>query len=197
MPVDSNMRLIDKMRNCRVSRVATTYLGVLLFAVGTAAFFSGAVASGLPPDFNFPIGFASHSFQNDEGNHIVYDRSIDRVQIYNPNWDFIRGFPVFPLGGSSKATLSDDGMLIILKRRSPDPEKIIFSIDGTEISRGAISAQEFLSMKDSRGINYITTPIYLLPFTNPLVGWIMALIGSILLLRDKLTLNRKSGEFSS
>jgi len=185
------MRLSDKMRNCRVSQVATTCLGVLLFAVGTVAFFLVSMASDLPPDFNFPIGFASHSFQNVEGNHIVYDSSIGRVQIYNPNWDFIRGFPVYPLGGSSKATLSDDGMLIILKRRSPDPEKIIFSIDGTEISRGVISVQEYLNMKDSRDINYITTPIYLLPFTNSLFGWIMAVIGGILLLRGKLTLIRK------
>jgi hypothetical protein len=119
----------------------TMYLFIL---IGAGGFFAAALsATGiimLPTSYEWPAGYVRGVVTAADGKHIVPLMPPGRVQIYDSQWHFIRGWNVDASGGDFKVRCSPDGLIEVFTARGQ--RHYSFSQDGQPSLR-AVSQSRF------------------------------------------------------
>jgi hypothetical protein len=155
-----------------------TFIMYLLILIGGGGFFAaGLSATGiikLPTSYEWPAGYVRGVVTAVDGNHIVPLVPSGRLQIYDSQWHFIRGWNVDASGGDFKAQCSSDGVIEIFTARGG--RHYSFTEDGHLISSETF-AEPFSSLPiESQSVVVPTSPLLWI-FSSPFLSWAVVAAG--------------------
>jgi hypothetical protein len=157
--------------------VGTMYFLIL---IGASGFFAAALsATGvlkLPTSREWPAGYASGVVAAADGKYIVPLVPSGRVQLYDSQWHFIRGWNVDAGGGDFKVQYSPDGVIEVFTARGE--HHYSFSEDGRLIASTTILPESFSSLPKGQSV-VVPTPPLLWVFSSPFLSWGVAVIGFV------------------
>jgi hypothetical protein len=164
----------------------------ILFAIGAIGFFgSGFSACGglnvLPQSFEWPAGYTDGIIAMPGGLHVVPLISSGRVQIYDANWHFIRGWAVDAAAGTFQLIPSGRAQFDVITARQN--KLYTYRIDGTLIQSRTYARGDYGSFKTATESRVVPTRIWLWPFSSPIFGWLSFMLGMLAmgLVRRKTT----------
>jgi hypothetical protein len=157
--------------------VGLTYLLVL---VGAGGFFASALsATGiikLPSSYEWPVGYVRGVVTTADGKHIVPLMPSGRLQIYDTQWHFMRGWNVDAGGGDFKVECSSDGRIEVFTARGE--RHYSFTEDGHLVASTRILPETFASLPSDDSV-VVPTPPLLWVFSSPFLSWGLAVIGFV------------------
>jgi hypothetical protein len=159
-------------------------LAGLFLLVGAIGFFgAGLSASGalnwLPQSFEWPVGYADGVVSTPDGEHIVPLIGSNRIQIYDSDWHFLRGWHVDALGGTFKLLASGNDRVEVITSRGE--WHITYMLHGTLITRVNYSHASYDSFPDSGQRFAVPTHWWLWPFAGPFYSWTTLMLGMLIL----------------
>lgn len=157
---------------------------LILVMIGSAGCFAHALSCAgafnwLPPSFEWPIGYASGILTMPDGTHVVPHEPSGRVQIYDRDWHFLRGWRVEAYGGVFKLLPAADGNIEVLTARGD--HRYRFRPNGELIASDVYPPEDYSSFPDRGTSAFVPTPIWLWVFSDPFYSWCAAVVGGILL----------------
>jgi hypothetical protein len=162
----------------------------LLILEGAAGFFGAAIVSiGEFKFFNhleWPIGFASDVTRTPEGNLVVPLQAANRVQIYDSQRHFIRGWQIEAAGGIFMARALPDHTIEVNTSRTH--KHLIYDQKGNILSEAIFPKGGRIYSTDSppnASDIYIPTHWWLLPMTGPFYSWVCMMAGAALIAATK------------
>jgi hypothetical protein len=161
--------------------------------LGAAGFFGAALSSlgmvKVSPSFEWPPGYVKGVVTLSNGVRVVPLEPSGRVQVYGPNWQYLRGWQVAAEGGPLKIVTSQ-------------PEKIeVYTLRGshhfTYSEAGQLLASEtytqpYDSMLNGEPWRVVPTFPLLWPFSSPFLSVGLVVIGGVGLRLSKWLRNRPS-----
>jgi hypothetical protein len=156
-------------------------LGGPLIAIGVVAFVAqGFSALGgfnwLPETFEWPAGSVDDVITTANGLHVVPTNAAGRVQVYDADWNFIRGWHIGP--GASGAfvlrPLDGDRFEIFTARGD---HHYVFNTGGELISEGTYPGADYDKVSGAGRSAVVPTPWWLWVFTSPLIAWLVGTAG--------------------
>lgn len=140
-----------------------------------------------PDSFEWPVGYVSNVISTQSGQHIVPDNASGRIQLYTPDWQFIRGWNVDGAYHDFKLTSFNEDTKQIEVITEPGNLKYSYDINGKLLSKESYAPATYDSFPDM-GTWHSFPPQFwwLAPVNNPMIAWGMMVIGGI-----GLTLCRK------
>lgn len=151
-----------------------------LIVVGISGFLATALSAAgvldLPPSREWPAGYVRGVVTAADGKYIVPLPPAGRVQLYDPQWHFIRGWNVDAGGGDFKVEYSPNGLIEVFTQRGAFHYS--FTEDGSLISTAGILPESFDSLPCGESVLVPTSPL-LWVFSSPWLSWGTALIGII------------------
>jgi hypothetical protein len=157
------------------------FVGGVLIAYGIAAFYGAAISAGgsLPATFDWPIGRADQLIQAPDGRRIAVHPASAHIQVYDPDWKFLRGWLVQASGGDFKARLLQDEKLEVWTARGA--QHFIFTLDGAQLEQSSYPPEDYPRLPVTAGPGDVPTPVLLWPFSQPFIAWGVAVAGGLLL----------------
>lgn len=157
----------------------SAFAGSGMLAIGTCGFFGSAlsVAGGLnwlPSSFEWPVGYAQGVVTTSDHQKIVLLRACGRIQVYDPDWNFVTGWPI-QAGPASKLNVAEDDRIQVIT--SLDQSHYVFELDGTLVSKEAYAPATYESFPDNGKSMVVPTALWLWPFSHPLISWVFFAIG--------------------
>ena len=174
-------------------------LGYALVTFGGIGFFGLAFSSfgglrWLPTTFEWPVGFVRGSLTMHDGTHVVpVELAGNRIQIYSPEWRFVRAWYV-PHGGGGRIhlQLKETNVIEIITRS--DSMRYLYDINGSLLSEKSYIPKKFVDFPGSKESDTVPTPWWLWMLTSPLNSWLVFAGGMIvLILTSKNKKNTASG----
>jgi hypothetical protein len=165
-------------RRTRVAR----WLGTALGSVGLASFFGIALSAvggldWLPQSVEWPVGYARGVITLTDGTHVVPLVPANRVQIYDPEWRFLRGWRVDAGAGVFKLLpVGTDHFEVVTARGNL---RLEFKPTGELVSQRSYQPQLYDSFGEAGVSRFVATPVWLWPFTHPFIGWGIAVAGGV------------------
>jgi hypothetical protein len=164
-------------------RTGLNLLTAVCLISGAVGFFGSALSSTgslnwLPNTFEWPVGRAQNVLVSVSGKHIVPHVPSGRVQIYDRDLKFQRGWPVNASGGDFLLTPAADNEFYVLTQRND--YKYRYDLYGKLLSTERVKHEDYETITDVGYVVYIPTAVYLLVFVNPFLSWLAAMIGIIL-----------------
>lgn len=152
----------------------------LLAIVGGAGFFAiGLSAAGfltLPNSFEWPAGYVCGIEKTPDGKYIVPLVPPGRLQIYDQDWRFVRGWHIAAHGGDFQASYSKAGLVDVYTGRQN--HHYSFAENGELVS--ATTFTEGLSpVQDAGECKVVPTPVFGWPLSSPLISWSLIGIGGV------------------
>jgi hypothetical protein len=171
----------------RGARRWLTVLAAALIMIGALGFFGTALSalgalSWLPASFEWPIGLASGVVTTGDRYYVVPHTSSGRVQVYDRDWKFLRGWSLVSGGtGGFKLYVTDTNHVHVVTLRG----RMHYTYD----LRGKLLTSEnyadigitYASFPDDGVSCDVPTPIWLWFFSSPLFSWFAAMAGMCLL----------------
>lgn len=162
-------------------KIALNFTTSLFLLYGALGFFGSAIsASGgldnMPNTFEWPIGSSDNVLVSSKGDYIVPHTSSGRIQIYDENLTFKRGWSVNASGGEFAITGAGDDSFCLYTARGNN--NYHYDINGEKLDDE--SCREDFSrklMRDNGQSLEVPTPIYYIGFTNPFIAWAFGAIG--------------------
>lgn len=156
--------------------------GMLLTLYATCAFYGSYMSAlgyfdRLPQSFEWPMGRPNGVITMRDGTHVVPHPPSGRVQIYDRDWRFVRGWHV-ERGGDF--TLEESGIDSFYVATARGSFLYLYRVSGDLLARGP----DFLGVYGSadRGPRVtIRTPFWLLPFASPGLAMLIGLPGFVIL----------------
>jgi hypothetical protein len=151
-----------------------------LFIVGLAGILA-SVLSAIGPlrlshSREWPAGYVRGVITTGDGKHVVPLWPSGRVQLYDSQWHFIRGWNVDAWGGVFKVQCSSDGMIEVLTARGDRLYR--FTDEGQLVSSEPLARPISLWITNGRSV-MVPTPIALWVFSSPILSGAVALIGFV------------------
>ncbi len=150
----------------------------LLILIGAGGFFAaGLAANGIlkvPKSFEWPVGYANDVVTMPGGNRIVPLVPSGRVQIYDSQWHFIRGWQVDAEGGDFKVGFTPEGVIEVFTARGG--HYYSFTQKGDLIS-AKILTQQFDSLPQTGQWVLVPTSPLLWVFSSPFLSWGVMVVG--------------------
>ena len=156
------------------------FAGRGMLVIGVCGFFgSGLSAMGglnwLPSSFEWPVGYARGVVTTSDNQNIVPHTESGRIQVYDPHWNFVTGWPIDALAGIFKLEVADDDRIHVITARGR--WHYVFEIDGTLASKETYAPATYDSFPDNGKSIVVATAPWLWPFSNPLISWFVGAIG--------------------
>lgn len=146
--------------------------------LGFGGFFAqGFSAEGivkLPRSYEWPAGYASNVITTAKGEYLVPVVAAGRVQLYNADWHFVRGWNVDALGGDFKVAANSSDTIGVFTARGK--HHYTFNENGDLISSVQFS-ESFDSFPDTGRSVVVHTPLLLWPFSNPFISVAVGTVG--------------------
>ena len=169
------------------------FMGVLaatFITIGALGFFGSALAAmgalnWLPKSFEWPVGFSKGVVSTMDHAFAVPHTPTGRIQIYDGDWKFVRGWNVDAGGGTFKLYVTDSNRIHVITARKQ--MHYAYDLEGRLISSERYSAKgESYSSFPQEGRGYsVPTPALLWVFSNPLYSWMAGAIGIALFVAKK------------
>ena len=181
--------IVQAVRVVRSQKKLTWKSGINFLAsgclvVGAFGFF-GTVLSGvgalnwLPPSFEWPIGETKGALVRADGIIVAPHMPSGRIQIYNGDLEFQRGWYVPASGGNFRlAPIGHETFHVYTIRGN---KTLVYDIYGSLLSSEKFEAGIQPRLRRAREIVEIPTPIYLKVFVHPFIPWIVGAVGILLL----------------
>jgi hypothetical protein len=134
---------------------------------------------GFSKSFEWPIGSASGAVKLSDGTIIVPHGPTGRIQVYNQDLEFQRGWHIDAGGGVFKLVPADENSFYIYTLRNGMEYQ--YDADGSLLSSEQYTGSYSEVISPAFSVS-IPTPFYLMVFTNPLYSWVVGLIGLLLIL---------------
>jgi hypothetical protein len=154
-------------------------LSILVLIGGGGFFAAGLSATGvikLPASREWPAGYVSGVVTTGHGDYIVPLVPSGRVQLYDAQWHFIRGWNVDAAGGDFKVEYSPDALIEVFTARGN--HHYSFTGEGRLIVPARILPETFASLPRGDSVVVPTSPL-LWVFSSPFLSWGVAVIGFI------------------
>jgi hypothetical protein len=172
-----------------------TAAGSMLVAVGLIGFFAGHVAAvgglnWLPASFEWPVGNVDGVVRTSDGLNIVPHQYASRIQVYDDEWRFRRGWQLDSGGGLLKLFVTDPFHVHAVTARGE--WHYVFDLEGRVVSKQSYAPASFDSFPDlGRAANVPTSPwgwVFSRPFYALFVGFVgMATLGLVQFFRPDET----------
>ena len=178
------------------ARRLLTVTGGLLVAIGVVGFFGSALSSvgglnWLGTTFEWPIGFASGVITTEQGIHVIPHTPSGRIQLYDRNWKFLRGWHVDAGGGTFKLAPTETNTVEVITARGQ--WRYVFDLNGYLLKKENYPPANYSSFPKATEAYYVPTKPWLWVFSHPFLSWGTAVSGIILLAIDhKLHKRRKA-----
>ncbi len=148
-----------------------------MVAVGIAGFLGQALSAvgglnWLPHSFEWPAGSVDGMITTQSGLRVVPTAAAGRVQVYDAEWNFKRGWHIGPGAGGAFALrpLENDRFAVFTVRGN---RHYIFNTDGELVSQGTYPAGDYARVRSAGQPAVVPTRWWLWVFTNPLHGWLV------------------------
>jgi len=165
---------------------APALVGLLGFGGFFAQMLSGEGILKLPKSSEWPAGYVRNVITTTDGKYVVPIVPAGRVQVYDSNWHFLRGWNVYALGGDFKIRANSSGVVEVLTARGE--HRYTFNQDGDLISSTPLS-ESYYSLPDIGQSKVVPTPFLLWPFSDPFLSVAVGTLGFL-----GLALFKKLGE---
>jgi hypothetical protein len=167
----------------------------LLCLIGFGGFFvemlSGAGIFTLPKSFEWPAGYASGVKTTSGGEYVVPLVPEGRVQIYDSNWHFVRGWNVDAMGGDFKVAPTPHRTVEVYTARGQ--HHYSFTETGDLLTSANLS-ESFWSLPNDGQTVVVPTSLFLWVFSGPAISWGVGVLGFIgLALVKKFALHTGAG----
>ena len=150
----------------------------LLILIGAGGFFAAALSAvgvlNLPTSWEWPAGYVSGVVTAEDGKYIVPLIPSGRVQLYDAQWHFIRGWNVDAAGDEFKAQCSPDGKIEVFTARGE--HHYSFTEDGYLIASTTTLPEDFSALPQGQAVVVPTSPL-LWVFSSPFLSCGVAVIG--------------------
>lgn len=164
----------------------------MCIGVGSLGFFGTAlIAIGalnqLPTSFEWPVGYATGVVSTKDNYFVVPHTPSGRVQIYDSNWRFLRGWNVDAGAGTFKLHITDTNRIHVVTARGR--MHYVYDLNGKVvlIENYSATGRSYSSFPEEGHSYLVPTPVWLWSFTSPLYSWLTAVIGlGLFTLNDKL-----------
>ena len=185
--------LSDARRERGVRRVLMT-LAAAFVAIGVVGFFGSALSAvgglnWLKPSFEWPVGYVSGVVTTPAGIHIVPHTPSGRVQLYDSEWRFIKGWHVDAGGGTFKVLPVNEETVEVVTARGQ--QQYAFDLGGRLLSSGSYSPSSYSDFADGPEAWFVPTAPWLLVFSHPWISWATAASGIVLLILLNKTAQRR------
>jgi hypothetical protein len=151
-----------------------------LVVVGVSGFLATALSAvgvlELPPSREWPAGYVRGVVTTANGKYIVPLVPSGRIQIYDPQWHFIRGWNVDAGGDNFKVQYSPEGVIEVVTEKKA--RHYSFTEDGHLVAPQRIPRETFSSLPTGETV-VVATPPLLWVFSTPFLSLGVAVIGSI------------------
>ena len=159
------------------------YIGVLFMIYGALAFTGwGMTILDQIPQFspvNWPLGTVSGVVQDSTGRYVASNTAYSRVQVYDPNLNFITGWSVDDGGGDFHLVMNKNDQVEVLCVRNH--RRFVYNLDGNLVTQSGFSWDDYPNLDADTMTVSFPTPIYLLPFTSPFLGGFTVILGMIII----------------
>lgn len=172
-----------------MSRLGPVQTGLIALAktfelVGILGFLSFFLASTggltwLPESFEWPIGRTDNVLVTSDETHVVRNSASSRVQIYDAELKYQRGWWIEAYGGVFKLVPVDEESFYVYTARGS--QRYHYDHFGRLISADQYGPGTYSDVPDVGQYKAIPTPVYLRPFTHPFASIGLTFFGSFLL----------------
>lgn len=157
-----------------------SWIAIILMLVGASGFFGmGILATEdsrlLCESIEWPVGYAEGIITTADGRYIVPQAYIGRVQIYDANWHFIRGWQVHSHG--REITLRPAGNERVEVVTSGGKSLGVYSLEGEPIPDTKIEREAKVSVEPPGHALWVPTHWWLISFTHPMYSWLAMGLG--------------------
>lgn len=156
---------------------------LFLLIAGFLCFLAPAALIGshdiLPASFEWPIGYADNVITTHSGQHIVPHTPSGRIQIYDSDWKFIRGWNVGASGGDFRVMPFNESTQQIEVITARGNWKYHFDMNGNELSKEAYSPTAYSSFPKTGTSLWVATPFWLMPLSHPFIAWGVGALGML------------------
>ncbi len=171
----------------RPRRNALAAVGCTLAALGGLGF-CGLVFSGfgglrwLPASLEWPVGSVRGALTMADGTHVVpVPVAGNKVQLYTPDWRFLRGWYVPAWGGGQfHLQLAQSNRFEVITRRNA--MRYLYNLDGFVVSEESYAPKAFEGFSESAEKVQVPTRWWLWMFTSPIHPWLVMGAGVLLVL---------------
>jgi hypothetical protein len=177
--------LLAGLRERGLRRVLWLLCASLILYGGVAFFGQALSATGglsfLGPSFEWPMGYVRGVVRDSAGRYIAIHGPAGRIQVYDNQGRFVRGWFVRTCGGSAKLRVIDNDYVEVFT--AVRQRRFLFSPDGTLLQEGTYAPKSYDDLPFGPAIAMtFDTPWALSPFTHPLIAWGMVFLGMLGLL---------------
>jgi len=162
------------------------WVGGFLVVLGAAGFFGTALTSlGIvkpPASFEWPPGYVNGVVTSANGVRIVQLGPSGRIQVYGPDWRYLRGWQVAAEGGPFKIVTSQPEKVEVYTLRGR--RHFTYSEAG-ELLATDTYAQPYDSLPTGGRSQVVPTFPLLWPFSSPFLSWGLIVIGLVVLRLSK------------
>jgi hypothetical protein len=159
-------------------------VGCLMVMMGVTSFFlTGLVADCgidiVPARFEWPMGYADGILTTPRGKHIVGHNAANRVQIYDENWNFIRGWHVEGLGGGFNVALLPNELFEVFTVRGNS--RFVYALDGSLVSTSTYSPKTPSPPPAPGESRWFWSWPWMWPLVNPFIAMLTMVLGFVIL----------------
>ncbi len=186
--------LLDRSRRMTRARRMLRFLGGCGICLSGLAGFGQALASMRAMPFfvssEWPVGYAWDVVRDSAGRYVVPQPYINRVQIYDAQRRYLRGwFLPYPIQ-LTRLHLLDGDRIEVFARHG---ERLVYSKDGVLLESGRSSLEYYNAAMQSAHSERVCmpTPLLLWPLTSPLIVVVIFLAGVLAVAMAERGLRRR------
>ncbi len=186
--------LLDRSRRMTRARRILRFLGGCGICLSGLASFGQALASRRTMPFfissEWPVGCAWGVVRDSAGRYVVPQPYINRVQIYDAQRRYLRGwFLPYPIQLTTLHLLDGDRIEVFARYG----ERLVYSEDGVLLESGRSSTEYYNAAMQSAHAERVCmpTPLLLWPLTSPLIAVVILLMGVLAVAMAERGLRRR------
>lgn len=155
-----------------------------LAVIGAVGLFGGALSTAgglnwLPSSIEWPAGYVQGVVSTQNGLYIVPLTHCGRIQVYDADWKFVRGWSVDARGGTFKLRSAGPDRIEVFVVRGQ--WRYVFDEHGELISNGTYAPESYSSFDCAGQSVVVPTSAWLWVFTHPAISWSALFVGLVVI----------------